>query len=317
MSDALAGMLQRRDQMLLATLGIALLAVGVCWWAIARSLAPMNHAIATLSAQARSQLPGYVQLPTARRDEVGALIAGFNAVLRALEQREQDLLQSRQQQEQQRLRQEAAHRVALVREVHHRIKNNLQGILALMRQHAHRHPELREPLYQAIGQVQSISTLHGLQGRSAQAVVLLCNLVDAIAVEVGVLWACEIAVHRPQPWQAYRLAEQEAVPIALVLYELMLNAVKHGNPAVAPVSVRLSPHAPEAGVEVTICNAGDWAPNQQSQGSGMGLMQALMPRQGARLVHSHEPGQVCVRLHLWAPVVTPHTQDDRAADKEV
>lgn len=225
-------------------------------------------------------------------------------------------ISERQQQEQARLLEAQNHRTALVREVHHRIKNNLQGILALLRQHARAHPQLAGPLQQAIGQVQSISTLHGLQGRSAQAGVLLCDLVDAIAAEVAGLWSRVIKVYRPQPWQAYWLAESEAVPIALILHELMLNAVKHSHPPVAPVSVQLYPHAAEAGVDVSICNAGTWAPGARSQGSGLGLMAALMPRHGARLDPVHVPGQVCVQLSVWAPVVVPSTPEDVAVQQQ-
>lgn len=79
---------------------------------------------------------------------------------------------SRQKQrEAKRLADEAAHRDTLVREVHHRIKNNLQGIPGLLRQFAQHHPEMADPIQQAIGQVQGISVIHGLQGRAVTSSV--------------------------------------------------------------------------------------------------------------------------------------------------
>lgn len=213
-----------------------------------------------------------------------------------------------QQAEKLRLQQEATHRKALVREVHHRIKNNLQGILALLRQHGQRHPEVREPLHMAIGQIQSISLLHGLQGRQDRAQVHVGDLVDAISKEVGLLWSCELTVQPPPPWPDYLLSEHDSVSIALILHELMLNAAKHRTDAQAGVLVRLTPHAgTQTGVDIEVSNPGDWQCGiaAVAQGSGRGLMAALMPRYGADMVVQCRDAVVHVRLTLVAPVVVP------------
>ncbi len=84
-------------------------------------------------------------------------------------------------QEQQRLRNELAHRNMLVREVHHRIKNNLQGVLGILRRYANTHPEIANAMHHAISQVQTISVIHGLQGRAVSASVLLSDLLCAIS----------------------------------------------------------------------------------------------------------------------------------------
>ncbi len=211
-------------------------------------------------------------------------------------------ISERKQRERQRLQQEAAHRAALVREVHHRIKNNLQGILALLRQHAQRHPELAAPLQQAIGQVQSISTLHGLQGRSAQAQVELGELVQAIAREVALLWECAVPVQALPAWTPTVVAEREAVPLALVLHELLLNAVKHSSDPGLGVPVRLQ-CLPDGGREIQIRNPGQWPADPVGPGQGLGLIAALLPRQGASLQQSQDGAWVLTRLCLHAPVL--------------
>lgn len=216
-----------------------------------------------------------------------------------------------QLQEQQRLQQEAAHRIALVREVHHRIKNNLQGILALLRQFAHKNPELSRPMLEAIGQVQAISIIHGLQGKSASAQMRMCELVDAISDEVSTVWQRPIRVHRTLPWQPWWLAEMEAVPVALIVHELLLNAVKHSAEHAAGVDLHLRRSESGNGLELWLRNPGVW-PQAQSQsvvqGSGLGLIDALMPRHGAMLQHRQEGRIVCALLHLNRPIIAPETE---------
>ena len=99
--------------------------------------------------------------------------------------------------EQQRLLNEAAHRNLLVREVHHRIKNNLQGIIGMLRQFGQQYPQTAEPIMQAIGQVQGIAVIHGLRGRADPSSVQLCELTSVIAAEVSALWQTPVRVDLP------------------------------------------------------------------------------------------------------------------------
>jgi diguanylate cyclase (GGDEF)-like protein/PAS domain S-box-containing protein len=77
-------------RMLLATLALTLLAAGLTWWMLVRELSPLLNA-----ATALSTLPDTGQtmqpLPIAQHDEVGRLIGGFNHLIEALSQRENEL----------------------------------------------------------------------------------------------------------------------------------------------------------------------------------------------------------------------------------
>lgn len=212
-----------------------------------------------------------------------------------------------QLQEQERLMNEAAHRNTLVNEVHHRIKNNLHGITGLLRQFAQKHPETADPINQAIGQVQGISVIHGLQGRADRSSVRLCELTAAIANEIQNLWRTPITLDLPPAWQPCVITEKEAVPIALVLNELVLNAVKHGGKAHGQVSITLQKgHRPDR-VQIRVTNAGQLSPEGRPTGaphSGLQLIEALMPRHGARIVREQHGGRVITLLELETPVIS-------------
>jgi PAS domain S-box-containing protein len=212
-----------------------------------------------------------------------------------------------QLQEQERLMNEAAHRNTLVNEVHHRIKNNLHGITGLLRQFAQKHPETADPINQAIGQVQGISVIHGLQGRADRSSVRLCELTAAIANEIQNLWRTPITLELPPAWQPCVISEKEAVPIALVLNELVLNAVKHGGKAHGQVSITLQKgHRPDR-VQIRVTNVGQLSPESRPTGaphSGLQLIEALMPCHGARIVREQHGGRVITLLELEPPVIS-------------
>ena len=217
-----------------------------------------------------------------------------------------DITDLRMQEEQQR-QMEQMHREALVREVHHRIKNSLQGVMGMLRTLDHKHPRLHGPINQVIGQVHSIAVIHGLQGSTTADRVRLGDLVCAVAGGIESLWETPIHVDTPHWWKACHITPAEAVPVALVLNELILNAVKHGGKTQQDVRIRLQEGAQEGSVLVTISNPGRWPePLKESQG-GLGLVTALMPRQGARMTRAQAGNWAVLHLELTPPVV--HIED--------
>lgn len=210
------------------------------------------------------------------------------------------------QQEAKRLAEEASHRDALVREVHHRIKNNLQGITGMMRQFAEEHPQTTEIINQAISQVRSIAMLHGLQGRTSMDSVRLCELTSAIAGDIQAVWQTPIVVDIPSIWTPGVISETEAVPIALVLNELIVNAVKHGGQAHGHVSVTLRKGPRPEVIQVCIRNSGRLRSNTDrppEEHAGLQLVGSLMPRHGASLTREQHNNEVVTRLELEPPVV--------------
>lgn len=212
------------------------------------------------------------------------------------------------EQEAQRRKMEQAQREALVQEVHHRIKNNLQGIMGMLRTLDHQHPDLHAPITQVIGQIHSISVIHGLQGRANPDRVRLCELTCAVAGGIESLWNTPIAVDIPAPWQACRISPSEAVPVALVLNELIVNAVKHGGQKSQGVCVTLRKGAQPDHICITIANPGQWPATPPPSGGGHSLVSALMPRSGAALTRTQAGERAELRLEFSPPVIHLETE---------
>lgn len=133
----------------------------------------------------------------------------------------------RKQSEQQRLAYEIALRNTLVREVHHRIKNSLQGVTGLLHQTMVQHPQIQEALSNVISQIRSIAVIHGLQGSNQNSQVILQDLMREIATNSLSLWHRPLAVDIQDNLPAWTIAEEDAVPLALIINELLLNAIKY------------------------------------------------------------------------------------------
>ncbi len=202
----------------------------------------------------------------------------------------------------------------LIREVHHRIKNNLQGVTGILRLKAEANPALAESIQHVISQVNSISMIHGLQGCSNMSEVDFCDLVTAIAVESGKLWNTEIKMEMPSRNNAYRVAESEAVPIALVLNELIANALKHGRDRNVHICVASSKRNLE-GMLLSIRNSGkiaeDFSWNSKDYfGTGLQLVASLLPQDGVELSWEQEEEAVITSLEVSSPVVRREAREN-------
>ena len=213
--------------------------------------------------------------------------------------------------EKSRLEQERRHRHTLVREVHHRIKNNLQGLIGLLRNNFdilhESNSELDNLARRAISQIQTIALIHGMQAKDRGANVRLCDITQAIVESIIDMdhSKTNINFHLGIP-RPILLIEQESVPIALIINELMTNAVKHMPDVIAQrqisVNISMLDHNTVQLVihshNVKLKHKIDFDTNV-GIGIGLELVKALLPRSYANLeIYDLEDGiQTCLTLH--------------------
>jgi two-component sensor histidine kinase len=199
----------------------------------------------------------------------------------------------------------------LIKEVHHRIKNNLQGVAGLLQQSASRHPEAAGAIAEAVGQVHAIAQVHGLQV-GVTGPMRVRGVVEAIAASVQRMFGrtIHVEVHGPAP-QRFALTEADSIPIALTVNELFTNAIKHSAPAAgeAATDIGCRIDVTDSSVAIAIANVGVLAPGFSLAAvpagvSGLGLVRSLLPRKGARLALETHGDSVVALLVLAPPAVT-------------
>ncbi|GAA3898344.1 sensor histidine kinase [Microbacterium invictum] len=120
---------------------------------------------------------------------------------------------------------------ATIREIHHRVKNNLQTVASLLRIQARRthSDEAREALTQAMRRVSAIAVVHDtLSSGLAQDVDFdeVFNQVLKLVAEVAASPNTRARTHKTGIFGT--LPSEYATPLALALTELVTNAVEHG-----------------------------------------------------------------------------------------
>ena len=203
-----------------------------------------------------------------------------------------------------------AQREMLIKEVHHRIKNNLQGVAGLLQQSASRHPEAAGAIAEAVSQVHAIAQVHGLQV-GVTGPMRVRDVVEAIAASVQRMFGrtIHVEVHGLAP-QRFALTEADSIPIALTVNELFTNAIKHSTPAAGEpaTDIRCRIDCGEATVLIAIANQGRLVPGFSLAGipagvSGLGLVRSLLPRKGAKMAIEAQGTAVVARLELAPPAV--------------
>jgi two-component sensor histidine kinase len=119
---------------------------------------------------------------------------------------------------------------ATIREIHHRVKNNLQTVAALLRLQARRlqAPEARAALEEAVRRVGSIAVVHETLSHAPEEVVDFDDIVRRVAMMAGELSTPETRVTPRLAGHFGRLPASLATPLALVMTELLQNALQHG-----------------------------------------------------------------------------------------
>ncbi|MGQ0522338.1 MAG: PAS domain S-box protein [Betaproteobacteria bacterium] len=207
-----------------------------------------------------------------------------------------------------RLQQTIRQRDALVKEVHHRIKNHLQGIAGLLREQAIASRTLSPLVDTVIAQMKSVALVYGLQ-TGADEEIALRRIVDEICTSIEGLTTCRII----RNWERHNaaslhLAASAAVPVAVALNELVYNAVKHSESAGCPATVDLEYQERGDRAEIRIANGGSLPEDFHYAsgagcGTGLGLVKTLLDPKGSTLTIRPHGKSVETHLTLESPLV--------------
>jgi two-component sensor histidine kinase len=200
---------------------------------------------------------------------------------------------------------------AAIREVHHRVKNNLQTISSLLRLQARRlvAGEGRTALAEAERRIRSIALVHEILSREAGEQVDFNDIVPPLVrmAEDGLLTdrPVEFAVEG----EAGELGADVATPLAVVITELLQNAAEHAFPDGAPGDAtadtcRVTVNLANDGTNVTVIvsdNGLGLPPDfdvDRTGSLGLSIVRDLVQTQLAGVIEMTSDGGTRVRLQI-------------------
>lgn len=187
-------------------------------------------------------------------------------------------------------------RELLIREIHHRVKNNIQILQSMLMNAAEgcRHPEAKGALDDARRRLSSMASVQQILYQADRPThyeareflsSLMSSLQETLPTETVVSWQAD----------AVELPTYAATPLALMINELVTNAAKYGSKPGTPaeVSVRLS--CPGDEIELSVRDKGDGFDLAQvtSRSSGLGLVRGLLRQLGGTLTVEKSGGAKC------------------------
>ena len=125
---------------------------------------------------------------------------------------------------------------ATIREIHHRVKNNLQTVAALLRLQARRtaNAEGREALIESVRRVSSIALVHDALSMSVDEQVNLDEVIDRILPIMNDVASVDRPIRINRVGDLGVLDSDRATALIMVITELVQNAIEHAFDVASP-----------------------------------------------------------------------------------
>jgi two-component sensor histidine kinase/putative methionine-R-sulfoxide reductase with GAF domain len=166
---------------------------------------------------------------------------------------------------------------ALLQEMHHRVRNNLQTVAALLSMQARRgrRAEWAAPLHEAVNRIGSIAAVHDLLSREDIGHTTIAAVAQKVVEEASAtLVPRTLRLTYDVPEHAVTVPSRQATILALLINELVANAIGHGLEGRQRGHLSVIAEQPERGtIVLRVADDGQGPPEgfALTEQSGLGL----------------------------------------------
>ena len=182
-----------------------------------------------------------------------------------------------------RREQELKVKSAIIQEIHHRVKNNLQVIAALLRIQSRRsaHQETQQALQEAVQRILSVAVVHEFLSEADARIINVRELTQRIITQTqqGILSPDQHIRLRLEGPSLY-LPAQQATTCALIVNELIQNAVEHAFVETSQGTITIRLAEDDEAVQISIIDDGRGLPEgfaiERTESLGLQIVRTLV-----------------------------------------
>ena len=198
---------------------------------------------------------------------------------------------------------------ATIREIHHRVKNNLQTVAALLRMQARRmtDPAAQSALQESVRRVSSIAMVHETLSLTLDESVQFDAIADGVLAMCAEVAATGAPVHVRRVGSFGVLSAEVATPLSMVLNELVQNAVEHAYPAESGGDIEVRVDRGPQTLRLLVLDDGAGVPDgfslERSTRLGLQIVRTLVEGElrGAVSISARSAGGTEARLEIPLP----------------
>lgn len=198
---------------------------------------------------------------------------------------------------------------SVIKEIHHRVKNNLNNIAGILRMQARRSQcaETKTVLRKTVSRILGISQIHDILARQSGENVDWDVLLDRLChLSITNLTAARVTLVRGRDQKKILINAEKAVTLAIAVNELIHNAIEHGFADLEEGCLEAGWSREKDSLHVYIRNNGHLLPDtfsDQRYDLGLQIVRTLVETElGGRFRFSNEDGKVAA--HVWCPLAS-------------
>ncbi|HLZ22159.1 MAG TPA: GAF domain-containing protein [Ktedonobacterales bacterium] len=172
---------------------------------------------------------------------------------------------------------------ALLREMHHRVKNNLQQVASILNMQRRRTKslEVEQTLLESVDRIQSIVATHDLLSNTQLGSAPVDEIVRKIVgILRGNLVPPQLNLRFHIGHAPYPMPTEQATTLAIVLNELIANAIEHGFEGRDRGEIRITGVQKDSHIVLRVADDGQGVPEgfslQKAEGLGLQLVNGLV-----------------------------------------
>jgi two-component sensor histidine kinase len=206
---------------------------------------------------------------------------------------------------------------ATIREIHHRVKNNLQTVASLLRIQSRRtrSEDAKDALGQAMRRVAAIAVVHDTLSEGLSQNVDFDVVFERVLQLVAEVASGTNQVIKPRSEGSFGVLPSEyATPLALVLTELVTNAVEHGLVGRSNGEVVITSKRSPDTLSVTVRDNGGGLPEGKvGEGLGTQIVRTLVQGELGGSIDWHTLEDEGTEVTIEIPLQYLHEKDVLAA----